>query len=242
MPKYFFSPEELRDNTVIFRGDKFHHLVNVLRIEHGEEVTLCDGQGTDYHAVFMGGKNSSSAYFEIKETIPCPHEPNFLISLYQALPNKADKMDLIIQKSVELGVHEIIPVQTSRSIIKAKSKENKNSRVQRIAYSAAEQSMRGKIPKIHNTCTFAEALKTMDSQKLWLVAHEQEQKMLKSILSENSPCPVGIWIGPEGGFSEKEIALLIEHGAITFSLGRRILRTETAAITTIAQILVLWET
>ena len=244
MPKYFFSREQMNNNQVTFTDEKMHHLVNVLRLQPGEEVTLCDGEETDYKATFMGKKNSHTAHFEIKETYPCPHEPPFQITLYQALPNKADKLDLIIQKAVELGAHEIIPVETSHSIIKAKQKPNTNIRAQRIAQSAAEQSLRGKIPKVHTALNFEEAIKQIDSSKLHLVAHEKEKhQTLKSILCEwiYPPRATAIWIGPEGGFSDSEITILESNGAIPFTLGRRILRTETAAIATIAQILVLWE-
>ena len=149
-------------------------------------------------------------------------------------------MDIIIQKCVELGVLSIVPVITARSVVRKKETEKKASRYQRIAESAAGQSMRGIIPKINEAILFKDALKRLNKSYLTLIAYEEEKnRSLKSTLTQNRS--INIWIGPEGGFTCDEIFTLTSQGAITITLGKRILRTETAAISMLAQVLCLTE-
>ena len=154
---------------------------------------------------------------------------------------KQDKLELVIQKSVELGVSEIIPVITDRSISRPKD-SGKTERLQKIAESAAMQSERGLIPSVRTPHTLEQAVKEKHSHSLWLIANESEKTTnLKSIAKPDTSTPVGIWIGPEGGFSPNEINYLANAGAKSFTLGPRILRTETAALVALSQILCLWE-
>ena len=248
MPKFFFSPNDVKDGFIHISGETAHHLLHVLRVKLGGEVLLCDGLGLDYYAELVESSSKtkhSVAVFKIKSTSPCDTEPITRITLFQSLP-KGDKMDLIIQKCVELGVHEIQPVLTERSVARISSNEKKTARFQKISESAAEQSKRGIIPIIHPPCGFSAAIEaaTESPATLVLLAYEQEhERSLKSVLL-NNPTPqknISLWIGPEGGFTDNEVSALCNAGAITITLGRRVLRTETAAIATIAQIICLCE-
>jgi len=216
-----------------------YHLLHVLRMKPGTQVVLSDGLGTDYLAELC-----ANTAFAIKSTSPCLTEPVTHITLYQALL-KGDKMDLVIQKCVELGVFEIRPVQTERSVSRIKGKDSdaakKTTRYQKISESAAGQSNRGRIPVIHPPVNFDAAVKSQMSG-LTLLAYEREQSLtLKSALTDNPPSHINIWIGPEGGFSDDEASALLGAGAIPVTLGRRILRAETAAISAVAQIICLCE-
>ena len=160
------------------------------------------------------------------------------VYLFQGLP-KGDKLELIIQKAVELGVHAVIPVEMSRSVVKIeeKKKKSKRDRWQAIAESAAKQSKRNIIPEISESIPFTNALEAAKKLDYLLLPYENAEGMraTKAALSKlSSVSSVGIFIGPEGGFDDKEIALATQAGACSVSLGRRILRTETAAIATLA--------
>lgn len=237
MPKYFFSLAQLHDKQIIIDGETAHHLLHVLRANTGDTIILCDGAATDYHGNIVAIKSKPpSITIKIEDTHPSSTESPTKVSLYQGFP-KGDKMDLIIQKCVELGIHEIIPVITSRSVVRDSAK--KGERYQRIAESAAGQSMRGIVPKVHTALSFKDAAKQVT--KTTLVAYEDEKnRNLKSILTKQ-PAAIDIWIGPEGGFSKEEISTLTAKGAKTFTLGPRILRTETAAIASLAQIMFIVE-
>jgi len=167
------------------------------------------------------------------------------IYLFQGLP-KSDKMELIIQKSVELGVHEIIPVEMSRCVVKLdeKKKNSKLSRWQAIAESAAKQCKRNSIPKVMEVMSYSKALQKASQLDMLLVPYENKDGMLPTLqaLQELGNCKsVGILIGPEGGFEEIEIAKAIESGGRVISLGKRILRTETAAITAVGMCMIYTE-
>ena len=265
MPKYFFDKSTIwEERFVTLPPDITRHLKVAKEFN---SIILCDGEGVDYHAqrtrsyqkfaVQQGQKGrkakprmttwnpenpkEETSIFMISNPTPCTTELEFPITLYQALP-KGDKLDLIIQKCVELGVDEIVPVCTAHSIARIKDSNKKSERYQRISLSAAEQSMRGKIPTVRPAISFEDAVQNIAEDTLHVVAYENEnQRTMKEILTENKPQSIGIWIGAEGGFAENEIAELTKRGAVTASLGRRILRTETAAIAAIAQITCMWE-
>jgi len=249
MPKYFFPPNAIKGNEIhLYDKETIHHLLNVLRIKSGDKIILCDGNNTDYESVFSCATKLEVAIFTITGIVPCNNEPAVPITLYMSLP-KGDKLELIIQKAVELGVSEIVPVHTARSIVKLKDgKDKKTIRLQRIAESAAGQCMRGKIPKVHSVRSFNEAVQDFmvqhdsnEARHLCLIAYEQEHTLsLKEVLCSHKPQPIRIWIGAEGGFEKREVETLVANGATPVSLGRRILRCETAAIATVAQISFFW--
>ncbi|MCL2399686.1 MAG: 16S rRNA (uracil(1498)-N(3))-methyltransferase [Defluviitaleaceae bacterium] len=238
MPKYFINePSDKAEGQLLqLEGDTAYHLIKVLRVRIGEEVILCDGKETDYYCI-VESIDSLTLTCLILSKHQCETEPKCKISLFQAMP-KADKFEWVIQKSIELGVYEIIPIYTDHSI-----KKNANvERFQKIAESAAGQSMRGIIPKVHYPTSW-EGVKYQTKFKYSIVAHEKEDlKTIKSVM--NSPLKnnklqdqVALWIGPEGGFSKNEITLMEEYEFQLVTLGPRILRSETAAIAAIAKIL-----
>jgi len=222
MPKYFVNED------LCLNKETEHHLKTVLRVKVGERVILCDGKNFDYH---MKVSSTHPLKFELQNKVECITEPLREITLYQALP-KSDKFEWITQKAVELGVYEIVPIVTEHCDVKPNL--NKLSRYQKIAEAAAGQSLRGIIPRIHAPITFNEAIQTSRaSGGDILVAHEKAKLNLYRI-NTSLANKIGLWIGPEGGFSQKEISIMEQEGFKTVSLGPRILRTETAAIASIA--------
>lgn len=218
-------------------GEDEKHIKTVLRAKEGEEVTLCDGEGMDYQCRIASLERGVLLDILSKEV--CETEPKTKITLYQGLP-KADKMELIIQKCVELGIDRIVAVSTERAIVKLDKKETKKlERWQKIAEAAAKQSGRGKIPEIgQQVLKFKDAVaeaKTLDGA---IIPYEKEQETgIRQFVQKFQGESIGIFIGPEGGFSEEEIALAQENGVTPITLGKRILRTETAGMTTVAILL-----
>jgi len=248
MPKYFFDPEQLCNGYVEISGDTAHHMQNVLRMQVGDVVTLCDGHNMDYAAVLEKHEiraKQPTVMFKVLESCASGTELQTHITLYQALP-KGDKMELVIQKCVELGVAKIVPVVTSRAVQSKAGDGKKTLRYNRIAESAAGQSMRGVIPKIYETVTFKEALSLTFGKaiehELTMVAYENEKETtLRHVLGKGTASRINIWVGPEGGFAKEEVDALASHGAVPITLGARTLRTETAAIALMAQIACLLE-
>ena len=228
---------------VIITGDDVNHIRNVLRMRAGEELLVSDGSGhnvtctitsIDENEVICRIDDHNAEYTELENDIV----------LYQSLP-KGDKMETIIQKCTELGVARIVPVETCRCVVKldSKNKAKKVERWQKIAESAAEQSRRSVIPVISPVMSYEEAIR--DAQKLSesILAYERsdDAELLKHILTERRGS-LGIFIGPEGGYSEAEVQKAHEAGIKAITLGKRILRTETAGMALIAAIMLNEET
>ena len=244
MPRCFFNINDMVDNVIRLTDSKAHHIINVLRTKIGENVILCCGDSFDYHCSLMNiiskGK-SLEIFFQVNRRIPNTTEPKHKVTLYQSVP-KLDKLDLIIQKAVEIGVSRIVPVVTSRSVVRPKESPVKLERSQKIAESAAMQSDRGIVPAVFSPSLFNHVLSNKENNCFWLVADESEKvRSLKHILLPVDVVNVGIWVGPEGGFTESERIDLKLSGAMTFSLGSRVLRTETAAIVALSQFFYSWE-
>ena len=250
MSRHFISVDSnLEGGRIVVSGKTAHHILSVLRLRIGDELTFCDGNELDYHAVladFNAKSRSASAVFEIKKTVQCLNELPFFVRLFQCLP-KGDKLDLIIQKCTELGVSEIIPVYSTRSDVGAKALGKRFERCQAIAASAAGQSNRGKVPIICCLHNFDDAVQNLKSLRqsanvLSVVAYENEKNAtLKSVVlnQSNPPSVVNLFIGPEGGFTNEEIQILKDAGVFVVSLGTLTLRTETAAIAAVSQIVCL---
>ena len=235
MQRFFVEPHQIDEEAhqIHITGSDVNHISNVLRMKTGEELWISDGSKYEYRCTIESFEPD-----EVLLHIVYSQEPEYelpcRIYLFQALP-KADKMELIIQKAVELGAYEIIPVETKRCVVKLDGRKSakKTARWQQIAESAAKQSKRMLIPNVHEVLTFREALKYAESMDVRLVPYELARGMqeTKEILAGIEPGQsVGIFIGPEGGFEEKEIEAAIEGGAKSITLGRRILRTETAGL------------
>lgn len=233
MPKFFVTKEQVKEHIEIV-GEDAKHIKTVLRKKEGEELIVCDGEGVDY-VCSISCFEENKIIADIIDKQLCQAEPPIKITLFQGLP-KADKMELIIQKCVELGIDTIVPVETERSIVKLNKKEYKKiERWQKIAEAAAKQSGRGKIPQIGNVLTFEQALQYSKKLDKSIIPYEKEQKRnLKEFIKKFQGKSIGVFIGAEGGFSEQEIKKAIEHNVQPITLGKRILRTETAGMITVA--------
>ena len=226
------------ERRIVITGSDVNHIKNVLRMTCGEEIMVCDGAGMQYTckiAEFPAGE----VLLDILSAEKAATELPVQLKLYQGLPKK-DKMELIIQKAVELGAVEIIPVMTKRCIVKLeddKKEAKKLERWQAIAESAAKQSGRGIIPTVGRVLGYKEAIKQAAAEGMSLIPYEMAEGM-KSLKEAATEAPkqqvVSIFIGPEGGFEEAEVEFAKENGVIPVSLGKRILRTETAGFTTLS--------
>lgn len=235
MFNFFVKEENRSENRFYIDGSDFNHIKNVLRMNNGEELLVsCDGVSNLCRLVSIDGE---CAVAQITQENYHNTELPVKICLFQGLP-KSDKMELIIQKAVELGVYEIIPVEMNRCVVKLdeKKKKSKIQRWQAISESAAKQSKRNTVPLISDVLTYNEAMKKAKALDLLLVPYENARGMTaaKEALSYiKNGSSVGIVIGPEGGFEEAEVIAAEEAGGKRISLGERILRTETAAVTAV---------
>ena len=234
MHHFFVTPEQVRENQIYIEGSDVNHMKNVLRMKIGEELQVSDGENKKYRCkieAFTEREVCVTILEELKSDTELPSK----LYLFQGLP-KSDKMEWIVQKAVELGVWEIIPVATKRAVVKLDEKKaaKKVERWNSISESGAKQSGRTVIPEVKQVMSYKEALAYAKQLDVVLIPYElaegmQETKQL--IRSINPGQSVGIFIGPEGGFEQEEIGLAMESGATPVTLGKRILRTETAGLT-----------
>lgn len=239
MHRFFVQPSQVGEDTIVITGGDVNHIRNVLRMKPGEELIAADGQGSEYRCR-LSGITDQEARAEILWKLSGDAELPVRITLYQGLP-KSDKMDFIVQKCVELGVSRIVPVDTARTVVKldAKKEQNRRNRWSAIAESAAKQSGRGIVPEIGPVLSFKAALSEAEGWDRILIPYERAENMAqtRSILTELQPgMSVGIFIGPEGGFEETEVEAAKAAGARAVTLGRRILRTETAGMALLAML------
>lgn len=237
VPRFFAARENISDDMIVLTGSDAEHISRVLRSEPGDSVTVCDSMGNDYNTIIKEiSKNEIK--LEIKEKFYNESEPDVKIILFQALP-KGDKMELIIQKCVELGVYKIVPVNTERCIVRLdKNKEQKKlERWQKISEAAAKQCGRGIIPQIEKVTDFDDAIKNTGCDEAVIPYELETNRSLKVFLQDFSKKSIAVFIGPEGGFAHEEVEKAIENGIVPITLGKRILRTETAGLVTIANIL-----
>ena len=231
---FYTEKENIIGTQARITGADVNHIKNVLRMEIGEELVICDGEGM-FHTCVIRELSKDCIEAEVLESKEAETELKTKITLFQGLPKK-DKMELIIQKAVELGVHEIVPVSTRFCVAKiedAKKEKKKLERWQEIARAAAKQSGRGIVPQIKPVMTFKEALKAADAMDESVIPYERAEGMKAAVseVGKMAKCQsVGIFIGPEGGFAEEEISLALENKVTPISLGKRILRTETAGL------------
>lgn len=238
MPRYFIKPEDMHGETVFIRDEDAKHLGGVLRAKEGDIVEACDGRGMDYSCVIKEvGK--TEILMEIESARPTESEPKTKITLFQGLP-KADKMELIIQKCVEIGVWRIVPVAAERSVVRLEGKDagKKLERWRKISLSAAKQSGRGIIPEIGEIVSFKEAVKMAACFDGAAMPYEKEEKNgIKEYANSFDGSSLGLFIGPEGGFDDREIEFAVKNNISPVTLGKRILRTETAAMVSAAILL-----
>ncbi len=232
MYQFFVEDEQVTEDGVLITGSDVNHIRNVLRMKPGEKVRISTRTGANY-LCSITQVEEMSVTAQIVEAVAGTELPNRIV-LFQGLP-KADKMELIIQKAVELGAAEIVPVSMKNCVVKldAKKAENKVKRWQQIAESAAKQSKRSLIPAVHEVLSYREAVAYAAECDVRLVPYENEQGMAgtKATIEAIGPGEsIAVFIGPEGGFDESEIAMARDAGMKTISLGNRILRTETAGL------------
>lgn len=237
MQHFFVTPDQVKGDLILIEGSDVNHMKNVLRMRQGEEVTISDGNNRQYLCEIKEYENEQAVLQIVEETSTNTELPS-RIYLFQGLP-KQDKMELIVQKCVELGVYNIIPVATKRCVVKLDDKKarKKTERWQQIAESAAKQAGRGVIPEVQDVMNFKSALECAKKLDVVLIPYELAEGMqeTKQVISNIKPGQsVGIFIGPEGGFEREEVEMAIETGAKAITLGKRILRTETAGLTTLS--------
>lgn len=233
MQHFFVTPSQVEGDRIYIEGTDVNHMKNVLRMHPGEAVEISDGDNLKYRCV-IEGYEESRAVLAIQERMPVDTELPCQITLFQGLP-KQDKMELIVQKAVELGVCQVVPVSTRRSVVKLDEKKavKKTQRWQQIAESAAKQAGRGYIPRVSSVLSYQEALKKAGEMDVVLIPYELAEGMEEArrvVASIEHGQSIGIFIGPEGGFEKEEVDAAICQGAKAITLGRRILRTETAGL------------
>lgn len=235
MNLFYVNASQISENQITIVGTDVNHIKNVLRMKEDEELMVCDCEDTNYLCK-INEFHQKEIILDIVERKACETELKTKIYLFQGLP-KSDKMELIIQKAVELGVYEVIPVAMKRSIVKIEDKKKEKKKLERwqaIAESAAKQSKRGIIPSVHSVMSYKEALAYAKDFDLKLFPYENAEGMNKSrelVKNASKAKSIGIFVGPEGGFEDAEIELVKEIGGEVITLGKRILRTETAGFT-----------
>ena len=239
MHRFFVEPSQIGEKEIVITGPDVNHIRNVLRMRAGEELLAADGQGSEYRCI-LRELQDSEIRAEICRRLGSSAELPSRITLFQGLP-KSDKMDFIIQKCVELGVFRIVPVTTKRTVVKldAKKEESRRKRWTAVSESAAKQSGRGIIPEISGVQSFREAVEEAGELDVCLIPYEKAENMARTreILSGiPAGASIGVFIGPEGGFEEEEVREAMEAGARPITLGRRILRTETAGMAVLAML------
>ena len=236
MTRIFTDAAHILDGCIYIDGAQLNHIKNVLRMRPGEQLSVSDGLGHVFLCV-LESYQTEEAVLRIREE-QRTNELRSRLVLFQGLP-KGDKLELIIQKAVELGAADIVPVRMKRCIVKwdEKKAENRLKRYRAIAESAAEQSQRDIVPEVSDCLSFDEALIMAGTLDHILVPYEraegieESRRILKSIRPGES---AGIFIGPEGGFEEEEVRKILDAGGKALTLGRRILRTETAGLTVLS--------
>ena len=241
MSKFFVKQNQIENNAIKVTGEDVNHIANVLRMRKNDEIQLCNQDTGENYIAIITNIFKDCVECEIKEKIEKTTESNVHITLFQGIP-KFEKMELIIQKCTEIGVKNIVPVMMERTVVKLDDKvaSKKLERWQKIAEIASKQSMRDCIPNVEKLIKITE----IDESKFdrILVAYENEEhNMLKNELNKlkkkGKEYNIAIVIGPEGGISEKEIDILKEKNAVFVSLGKRILRTETAGLVMLGNII-----
>ena len=240
MHRFFVEEPAMGEDSITITGGDVNHIKNVLRMSVGDKICVINGQNNKEYYCEITAVGNDAVDTRICEIRESDQELGNEVVLFQGLP-KSDKMELIIQKAVELGVHTIVPVSTDRTVVKldAKKEANKRKRWMSISESAAKQSGRLRIPEVTPVVSYREALEMAKKMDVRLIPYElaegmeKTRELMSSIQPEQS---VAVFIGPEGGFESSEIEKAMEIGAWPITLGKRILRTETAGLVTLAML------
>lgn len=243
MHRFYVPAEDIHSNKAVVTGDEYRHLAKVLRLSAGDAVIVLDGQGLEYAGV-IENLDREGAVVILGQPVLNPRESPLEAWLIQGLP-KGEKMEWVIQKATELGVRGLIPLETGRSVVKlaGKKKQERQERWQKVALEAAKQCRRALAPQVMLPCSLEELPERLPEARVLLLPYEKGGRPLKEVLTNQSKIaetPVFFMIGPEGGFEEKEVSFAQTLGAITVTLGPRILRTETAGVALLAAVMYEW--
>ena len=237
MTRFFVTPEEMKPNFLVLTGENAQH-AKVLRLKNGEEVLVCDGQGLECLCA-VSDVSAGQISLVVKDRRESASEASVKVSIYMAFP-KADKLEHVIQKATELGVYEIVAFPSARCVSKPdeKSLQKKLERWQKIAASAAEQSGRGRVPQVLVLGSYKEALSRAAEADKALMFYENEQATtLRMAMEQGSAQSISLLTGPEGGLEEKEVAQARDAGLQVCTLGKRILRCETAPLCALSAVM-----
>lgn len=237
MHHFFVTPQQISGDKIRIEGGDVNHMKNVLRMKLHEKAEISDGESRTYLCE-VEAYEEDVAVLHILEEMEADTEPASKLYLFQGLP-KSDKMELIVQKAVELGVYQVIPVAMKRSVVRLDDKKaaKKADRWNSIAESAAKQAGRSRIPEVTMPLSYNEALKMAEELDVTLLPYELAggMEVTREVIHQiKSGQSVGIFIGPEGGFEPEEVDAAVSMGAKVITLGKRILRTETAGLATLA--------
>ena len=244
MPKFFVAENQINNNKITIIGNDVNHIKNVLRQKSGDKITICDISKEQDYLCEIDKIEEKSLDCNIIEKLENNTESNVKVTIFQGL-SKADKLELVIQKSVELGAYDITPLQMKRCVVKLNEKDKlkKIQRWQKISEVAAKQCGRNIIPKINNIVNVKEVCNLCNEYDIVLIAYENEKentlkKELKNLKKlDKEEIKVAVIIGPEGGIAPEEIEMFEENGAKIITLGNRILRTETVALSVLSIIM-----
>lgn len=250
MPKFFVKNEQIKENEITINGEDVNHIKKVLRAKIGDELQICNSQNGENFLCDIQSLDNEKINCIIKQNLEISTESNIKVTIFQGLP-KADKMEYIIQKSVELGVTDITPVEMKRCVVKfdEKDKVKKQARWQKISEVAAKQCGRDIIPEMNSLINIKNLCNLIEKYDIVLVAYENEKETtLKEQLlkiktdtinnkKQDEQVKIGIVIGPEGGLEPQDVELLKQNGAKVITLGKRILRTETVALNVLSIIM-----
>lgn len=247
MPKFFVKEEQIKENQIHIIGMDINHMKNVLRLSIGEQVEITCPELEKNYVCEIQEYSKDIVICNILEQLEKQTEPGIYIHIFQGLP-KADKMEWIIEKGTEIGVSEFTPIEMKRCVVKLddKAKIKKQQRWQKIAEVAAKQSGRNRIPIVHSVENLKNSYEIFKKYDIVLMAYEKEEKQtLKQVLSQQEKkenMKIAVVIGPEGGIDSEEWSVLTNNGAISISLGKRILRTETAPLVMASNLIYEFET
>ena len=243
MPKFFVKNEQIEQDKINIIGQDVKHIGNVLRSKIGDSIEICNVDTQKNYLCNINKIEKEKIECVIKQEIETLSESNVQVTIFQGLP-KSDKMEYIIQKSVELGVYNIIPTEMKRCVVKLtdKDKIKKKERWQKISEVAAKQCGRDIIPKIEQVTNIKEITNKVKDYDLFLIAYENEKKNslkneLKNLNIDNGIIKVAVLVGPEGGLELADVQVLQDSGAKVITLGNRILRTETVALNVLSIIM-----
>lgn len=245
MHRFYVNADQISEGEIKITGADVNHIKNVLRMKQGEEILICNGHGKDCYCI-INQVSDKEIIAKIQSMQDTGTELATKIILFQGMPKK-DKMELIIQKAVELGVSEIVPVITKRAVVKLEDKKKEEKKLERwraIAEGAAKQSGRGIIPTVASSMSMKEALTAAAGMELGIIPYENAKGMkeTRAIMEGlHQYKSIAIFIGPEGGFEESEITLAKENHIKPITLGKRILRTETAGLCVLSMMVLMLE-